>query len=654
MSRPRLVRTLLHAAILLSALAAAAHAQYSEGYEPPDDPAESIRAVNRLIGEFPKEDRAEFILLPALAKLDGPPAVLRSIFDAIMTSENSPSWPAFDEWAGAAPQQNLIEKIKGVTPESPSRWVFALPVGDQAEQELRDTGLAIEVGSAGMLADAKLDYLERFKTTEMLVHVEATRLAFEGDVRPAIELLVHWVRLTRMVLDHPFGREALFAFRSARDALERMRDLAYTYPGYLGEQDYRDLIKLLDDELVRLDRVRFPVAEKEAALQLIALTMQSRRGPDRQTFGPTLAQLAARERPLMMFAEASRWEKIAEKHGGWFDTLDTLEDIYEDWKWRWDLSPFDAALSDPTDYSTLDPAKYALLAEAIDDFGAIYELRREVDTELKGTRLSFGVLGYKERFRKWPNKLAATRPRYVKQIDDDPYVDPDLDREFEYYVPMRDTHQDARRDAEPFPITVSMKGGGGSSDAMAKDIGEMNAMANAMRASLENNRDAPVPREVSDPLLQNIRNFEQAGFHANMTGEEIVEKINSFPNSMGDWEGTPEQAKVFVLALIEHSSYKKLVANMNANQSTTAGDIVDFIDFMSSAAATALGQHVAASGGSSGSSGSFIVYLDDTVFVLFSAGSDGAANWAKRVGPGGDDYIIWPPLMSFVRGQRGG
>ncbi len=650
MSRPRLARTLLHAAILLPLLAAAAHAQYSEGYEPPDDPAESIREVNRLIGEFPKEDRAEFVLLPALSKLDAPPAVLRSIFDAIMTSENNPSWPAFDEWAGAAPQQNLIEKIKEVTPEPPSRWVFALPVGDQAERELRDTGLAIEIGSAGMLADAKLDYLERFKTAEMLIHAEATRLAFEGDVRPAIELLVHWVRLTRMLLDHPFGREALFAFRSARDALERMRDLAYTYPGHLGEQDYRDLIELFDDELVRLDRVRFPVAEKEAALQLIALTMQSRQGPDRQTFGPTLAQLAARERPLMMFAEASRWEKIAEKHGGWFDTLDTLEDVFEDWKWRWDLSPFDEALNDPTDYSTLDPAKYALLAEAIDDFGALFELRREVDTELKGTRLSFGVLGYKERFRKWPNKLAATRPRYVKEIDDDPYVDPDLDREFEYYVPMRDTHRDARRDAEPFPITVLMKGGGGSSAALATDLGEMDAMVSAIQTALGNDRDAPAPEEFSSAFIQIVRSFEQAGFNSNMSGEAVVEKLNSFPGSKGNWKGTPEQAKVFALALIDQPSYKKLVVNMNASRPSSVGEIMDFINAMNSTTVAALGS----ASSSGGASDSFNVLLDDTVFVLFSTGSDGAANWAKRVGPGGDDYIIWPPLMSLVRGQRGG
>lgn len=46
---------------------------------------------------------------------------------------------------------------------------------------------------------------------------------------------------------------------------------------------------------------------------------------------------------------------------------------------------------------------------------------------------------------------------------------------------------------------------------------------------------------------------------------------------------------------------------------------------------------------------SFTVMLDDSTFLLYSTGPDGMDNRAAKVGAGGDDILIWPPLMSLTR-----
>lgn len=48
---------------------------------------------------------------------------------------------------------------------------------------------------------------------------------------------------------------------------------------------------------------------------------------------------------------------------------------------------------------------------------------------------------------------------------------------------------------------------------------------------------------------------------------------------------------------------------------------------------------------------SFTVELTDDEFVLYSAGFNGEPDRALRVGPGGDDILYWPPMLSLVRAQ---
>lgn len=54
-------------------------------------------------------------------------------------------------------------------------------------------------------------------------------------------------------------------------------------------------------------------------------------------------------------------------------------------------------------------------------------------------------------------------------------------------------------------------------------------------------------------------------------------------------------------------------------------------------------------GGSAASGPSFTVEFDDSEFLLYSTGPDGMNNYAEKVGAGGNDILLWPPLMSLTR-----
>ncbi|GAB4544030.1 MAG: hypothetical protein Tsb0013_00790 [Phycisphaerales bacterium] len=59
-------------------------------------------------------------------------------------------------------------------------------------------------------------------------------------------------------------------------------------------------------------------------------------------------------------------------------------------------------------------------------------------------------------------------------------------------------------------------------------------------------------------------------------------------------------------------------------------------------------------GGAAAPGRSFTISLDDSQFLLYSVGPDGMDNRAKKVGAGGNDVLIWPPLMSLTRQHQHG
>lgn len=610
--------------LTLGLLACSAMAQE---LRPPRDPDAAIAELNAIVGTYPADERAEDVILPAIAEMDAPPVALRDQFAAAMVGPGQPGWSDASAWALAAPQRAVIEAMKSVS-EPDSRYVFSLPYGDEASERFREEDLHVELGPENLLVGANFLYLDGLTDIGRLVHVEATRLGGNGQIEEAIDLLLHWSRFCRMIADREFADEKLWALRSLNLGLERIRDVMFAHPESRADPDvYRDAIADLGDREIEVDRIRLPRAEKWAALQLIGRVMEERGGPAPETFGPTMARLATGDRPLQLFGQAARWQRMAENHADWFGTLDELAALLKDRELRWGLSPHDPVLQTKSEYDRLDAARHALLLEAVTDPHLLRQERLFLRTELEGTRVALGINGYRSRYGAWPPTLFAIRGAasgFIREFAPDPYLS-DIERSsligvkldpLEYFVPIRDTHRSAREDPRPHQITVnvdpaiaSMLPGG------AMDAGEQ-PPADADSQDVEFS-----PEDVEAMMREAQQAIER------MTPDrrrELEQRMQAAIRSGADQEE--------ILQIFESSD--------------------EFGEVLEAVRAAAGDQ-----GGGDGSQGagfagnSFTVSLTDETFVLYSVGPDGEDDRAASVGPGGEDYLLYPPLMGLLREQ---
>lgn len=569
-------RQVRRAAPVLVALTLAWPAAAQE-IRPPQNPDRAIEELNALVGSAPEDERAEDVMLPAIAEMDAPPAALRGQYaSALITPANS-QWNVVQQWALAAPQQGALDALREVA-DPDARFVFTLPYGDAAPERFREASLYSDLGPQNLLVAANHLHLDGFTDVGRLVHVEATRLADAGEMQSACELLLSWVRFGRMIADREYQEEKMWAMRTMNLALVRVRDLLYAWPDQLMSPDaYRDLVESLDDREVEIGRIRLPRADRWAALQLIGRVMEERGGPDPQAFGPTMGRLAAEGRPLKLFGQAGRWQRMAENHADWFDTLDTLSGVLKDRELRWGLSAHDPVLQTKSEYDRLDAARHALLLRAIDDPSMMLGERLILRTELEGTRVALAIVGYRSRFRSWPPTLFAVRGGargFIRDLGPDPFIPiEDAERStiigverdpLEFFVPIRDTRRSEREDPEPIQITVN--------------LGELASLVTMFA-------DAEAFGELGDGAEQ------------------------------GDGEDGEESAK-------------------GGEQTDAEGD-----------------EDSAGSSGGAATALSFIASLSDDTFVLYSVGEDGEDDRATSVGVGGEDYLLFPPLIGLIRDQ---
>ncbi len=112
-----------------------------------------------------------------------------------------------------------------------------------------------------------------------------------------------------------------------------------------------------------------------------------------------------------------------------------ITNIYADWKVQWGLDPFDARLGNKTPYEELNPEKSILITKAIPDIRPLRAGRQVAQAEIVGARTALSILGVFQSNNMFPNQITAIRPRFVKELDADPF-DPKL-RETTAKPPMR-------------------------------------------------------------------------------------------------------------------------------------------------------------------------------------------------------------------------
>jgi hypothetical protein len=394
--------------------------------------------------------RSDLILLPLLADMDQPPAVLRTQGRAALLGSQGPGWNECAEWAQKPNQKKILEALDKATKEEDRKkaYAFAQPYGvEGVSVDLIAKNMYTELGDPPLLAAAKILYMPALENAGILAHVEASRLLAAGDGKGAVKVLVDWLFFSRQIADRPMIQEKKWAMESMRDALERIRDILYL--DFTAEKHTLDAdsLRKVNDRLtegkrgkrgfLQLDKMRMPEADFIAREQLVKKIMDADGRPDAANFAAFMARAGATQRPLKIFSAAAFWEQARAGHAGEKDTSKMLMGLRDDWRRRWDLPPFDKYAATASDYRKLvqTSTKYAVLNEAFNDFDALVSLRQQLRCELAGTRMSVGAYAYFLRQKTLPAGLAACNPELIDGVDKDPYSPPPRSSDLEYMIP---------------------------------------------------------------------------------------------------------------------------------------------------------------------------------------------------------------------------
>ena len=410
-----------------------------------------VDRINAAFARVAQDRRSDVVVLPALAAMDEPPAVLLQRANrAALITPSSAIWSAASEWSSAEAQQAVLEAVSRVTQETDPRraMVFALPYGIAGvPTDLIRAGVHAELGDPPTLAGAQLGYLERFRWLRLLVAIETTRLQAAGDPVAAMQLNRDLAAFARQIADRALGEEVFWAYDTMSNAMRRIRDVVYVdskNDRVLTGDQLTEVVAWLDLNrgLFRADRLLVPEGDRIAAEQLVARVFESSGQPREGLFATTLAEMAATGRPLRLFAEAGRWSSIAGGHANASATSRAIEGVYAEWMTRWNADPFDRIQRAIPAYRQLDDTEYALVKEVVPDLTVLFDRRRSLRAELNGTRIALALRALTTTTGGVASSLAIIRPRYIDDLGDDPF-NPSRAAgnipEMRYFVPERDT-----------------------------------------------------------------------------------------------------------------------------------------------------------------------------------------------------------------------
>lgn len=436
-----------------------------------------IDRVNAKSRDIPSAQRADMVLLPALAKMTDPPASVSVLEDgrptrAMLIGPGTRGWDEASRWAAESPQQEAIAALDRITQEASfmTSMVMAQPYGiNGVPVELVRAGMYTELGDPPLLAMAEFRYLPRMTDLAILAHIEATRRLNAGNPAGALDVLIDLLHLGRMMADREFFEEVSWGYRVMIDSAIRIRDVAFVdysqaSPALTHDQ-FLEAIGRLDlgrRGFVLVDRLRLPEGDYIAAQQILDRIFGAR-GEANERFATTMSALTTSDRPLRRFSDAGLWAQLRMVHADGLDSRRALDNVYNDWAQLWTQNDFAPAQKLVREYDRLNPVTHGVLKAVMPELTVFFNERRILRTEVVGTRASLGVLAYKARLRTLPVSLAALRPQI---LPDTMEVDPfgpirdarnrPLASELKYLVPRRDLPPDPRLGHQPLPIDVIM------------------------------------------------------------------------------------------------------------------------------------------------------------------------------------------------------
>ena len=253
------------------------------------------------------------------------------------------------------------------------------------------------LGAAGRYDDAFAVGIDGLR---MLRQAAEQRTLLEKSV--ALELLCSALEAHRCFMAEHLGRMPLAALQNA----------ALTGYPYLKQGDR--------DRLVRLE---LPEGDRVVIEESLVTLFKADGTPNVDKFAERLGAMQAKDEPLSRFGAAARWTALAPGHGSLEASKQRLTDAYDDWWRRWRMRPYDAMIDLPSDFSRMNPARYAVVTLMAGDLQRAFDLRLRAIAEINGTAIAAGLCGFwTDNAKQWPRDIGQVFPLYaVKKMDFDPY-----------------------------------------------------------------------------------------------------------------------------------------------------------------------------------------------------------------------------------------
>lgn len=332
-----------------------------------------------------------------------------------------PNRAAWEKWASDSGA--LSQALRACS----DSLVLGQPYGDVVgEATWKAKGLLAMPGSAD--GEAAYPYLKAVRGIAAYSVIEMQRLGAAGRYDDAFTVGLDGVRMLRQAAEQRTLLEKSVAMELLCSALEAHRCFMAEHLGRmplaaLQSAALRGYPYLKQGDRDRLARLELPEGDRIVIEESLVGIFKPDGTASADLFAERLGAAQAKDAPLTRFGAAALWASTAPMHGSLEASKQRLNDAYDDWWRRWRMRSNDAMMELPTDFSRMNPARYAAVMLLAGDLQRAFELRLRAIAEINGTAVAAGLCGFwTDNGKQWPRDIGQVFPLYaVKKMDLDPY-----------------------------------------------------------------------------------------------------------------------------------------------------------------------------------------------------------------------------------------
>jgi hypothetical protein len=375
--------------------------------------------LNTWLKNVSPRNRSALTLWPAWVKASDMPAGAVPMPADIWSG--MPDREAWAQWASS--NADLAKALRA----SGECIVLGMAYGDAGgDPAWKPKGLEANPGSAE--GDGAFPYLRAVRGLAAFSMLRMQQLGTEGKYDEAFVVGLDGLRMLRQVAEQRMLSEKAVALELLASGLEAHRV-------FMADHQDRVPLAVLQDAALRgypflkagdrdrLSRLELPEGDRMVIEERIGAVFTSEGQPDASKFGQAMGAVQARNEPVTRFGAVTGWTAVAEQHGSLEATRARLGDVYDDWWRRWRMRFYDSIVERPSEFSRLNPVRYALITLLVGDLQRVFDLRMRVIAELNATSLVAGLCGFRvDNGKQWPRDLGQIFPTYaLKKMDMDPY-----------------------------------------------------------------------------------------------------------------------------------------------------------------------------------------------------------------------------------------